>query len=255
VDGADPKRWSAVAEGWAELWGGYPEPAWRAILDACGAGPGTRLLDVGCGSGDLLAYASARGLAAAGIDPAPGMVECARTRLPATDIRLGDAEDLPWPDAHFDLAVSVNALQFAGDTLDALAEMTRITTPTGHVAVANWAEGTQNDLNVIEEAIARAGGEDPLPDGELRHPGGLERLLTEGGLTVVDAGLVPLPWHAADDGTLVRGVLLGEDEATMAALAPVVLAAARPYRTKDGRYRLVNAFRYAVARPRDPRGT
>jgi hypothetical protein len=125
--------------------------------------------------------------------------------------------------------------------------MARVTTATGHVAIANWAEAAQNDLNVIEEAVARADGEDPLPDGELRHPGGLERLLAESGLRVVAAGLVELPWHADDDETLVRGVLLGEDEATMAARAPVVLAAAKPYRDEDGRYRLVNAFRYAVA--------
>jgi SAM-dependent methyltransferase len=248
MDGADPDRWSAIAEGWAELWGGYARPAWRAILDASGAGPGTRILDVGCGSGDLLGYAAARDLTVAGIDPAPGMVEHARARLPTADIRLGAAEQLPWPEGHFDLAVSVNALQFAEDTLDALAEMARVVTPAGHVAIANWAEGAQNDLNTIEDAVAHAAGEDPLPDGELRQPGGLERLLTESGLEVVTAGLVTLPWHADGDDKLVRGVLLGEDEATMTARAPVVLAAARRYRTADGRYRLVNAFRYAVAR-------
>ncbi|BCB78853.1 class I SAM-dependent methyltransferase [Phytohabitans flavus] len=246
MDGADPQRWSAVAEGWARYWGAYPEPAWRAILDLSGARPGTRLLDVGCGAGDLLAYAAARGLTTAGIDPAPAMVELARARLPAADVRLGDAEGLPWPDGHFDIAVSVNALHFAEDTLDALAEMVRVTTLAGHVAVANWAEAAQNDLNAIEEAVARADGEEPQPDGELRHPGGLERLLGEGGLQVVAAGLVELPWHAADDDTLVRGVLLGEDEETVAAKAPVVLAAARRYRTEDGRYCLVNAFRYAL---------
>jgi SAM-dependent methyltransferase len=246
MDGADPQRWSTVAQGWAELWGGYPEPAWRAILDAAGAGPGARLLDVGCGAGDLLAYAAGRGLDIAGVDPAPGMVEYARARLPAADLRRGGAERLPWPDGSFDVTVSVNALQFAEDTLDALAEMTRVTRLSGYVAVANWAEGSQNDLNVIEEAVARADDEEPLPDGELRREGGLEALLTEGGLRVVAAGLVRLPWHAHDGDTLVRGVLLGEDEATMAARAPVVLAAARPYRDAAGRYRLVNAFRYAL---------
>ena len=47
---------------------------------------------------------------------------------------------------------------------------------------------------------------------------------------------------------LVRGILLGEDPDTVAAAAPTVLAAARPFRTSAGGYRLVNAFRYAVAR-------
>ncbi|MFC0533944.1 class I SAM-dependent methyltransferase [Phytohabitans kaempferiae] len=249
MDGADPDHWSTVAASWAELWGGFAEPAWHAILDASGVVPGARLLDVGCGAGDLLAYAAARGLAVAGIDPAPGMVEYARARLPGADIRLGSAERLPWPDATFDLVVSVNALQFAEDTLEALAEFVRVTTAVaGYVAIANWAEGSQNDLDTIEAAVAHADGEEPMPDGELRQPGGLERLLAEGGLELVTAGLVRLPWHASDDDTLARGVLLGEDPDTIAARAPIVLAAARPYRTEDGRYRLVNAFRYAVGR-------
>jgi hypothetical protein len=66
---------------------------------------------------------------------------------------------------------------------------------------------------------------------------------------VVDAGLVEVPWSPPDDATLVRGVLLGEDAAAMAAAAPTVLAVARPFRTgPGGGYRLVNAFRYAVGR-------
>ena len=244
MDGADPDRWSSVAVGWAELWGGFVEPVWRTIADVTGAGPGSRVLDVGCGGGDLLAWFDRLGAVTAGIDPAPGMVGLARERVPSADVRPGDAEHLPWPDASFDLVTSVNALQFADDTLDALAELARVTRSGGHVAIANWAEAGRNDLNTIEEAVAAADGEEPLPDGDLRLPGGLEELFTEGGLDVVDAGIVELPWEAEDGSTLVRAVLLGEDPAA----APVVLEAAQPFRTADGGYRLVNAFRYAVAR-------
>jgi hypothetical protein len=59
---------------------------------------------------------------------------------------------------------------------------------------------------------------------------------------------VVAPWEARDDDALVRGVLLGEDAAGIAASRQAVLAAARPFRTADGGYRLVNAFRCAVAR-------
>ena len=69
-------------------------------------------------------------------------------------------------------------------------------------------------------------------------------MFTDGGLEVVAAGIVELPWEAEDGNTLVRAVLLGEDLEA----APVVLDAAQPFRTGDGGYRLVNAFRYAVAR-------
>ena len=72
--------------------------------------------------------------------------------------------------------------------------------------------------------------------------------MSEAGLVVVTAGLVAVPWFAPDDDALVRGVLLGEDPSLLRELAPVVLAAAAPFRTDGGGYRLNNAYRYAVAR-------
>jgi SAM-dependent methyltransferase len=248
MDGADPDRWSAVADGWARLWGGFAEPAWTAMLTAAAVGRGARVLDVGCGAGDFLAHVTRLGASAAGIDPAPGMVAHARARVPGADIRVGDAGHLPWAAGEFDLVASINAVQFADDTLAALAEMVRVTVPGGHVGIANWAEGDRNDLDTIEHAVSRAAGEEPSPDGDLRIPGGLEELLHDGGLTDVTAGLVTVPWRAPDDDTLVGGILLGEDPATVAATAPTVIAAARPFRTPDGGYLLVNAFRYAVGR-------
>jgi SAM-dependent methyltransferase len=248
MDGADPDRWSAVAAGWAELWGGFAEPAWRAVAEASRIGPGSRVLDVGCGAGDFLAYLDRLGAHPAGIDPAPGMVERARSRVPGAEVRLGAAERLPWPDGHFDLVASFNALQFADDLPAALAELARVATPGGLVAVANWAEADRNDLSSIEDAVAAADGDQPPPDPEERRPGGLARLLEHGGLEVVSAGLVELPWHAPDDDTLVRAVLLGEDPTTMAAKAPTVIAAARPFHSHTRGYRLRNAFRFAVGR-------
>ncbi|MBQ0906369.1 class I SAM-dependent methyltransferase [Micromonospora sp. U21] len=248
MDGADLDCWSAVAAGWAEFWGGFPEPAWSAVAQASGIGPGSRVLDVGCGSGELLAYLDRLGASTAGVDPAPGMIEVARARATGADIRLGRAEQLPWPDGEFDLVTSFNALQFADDVLDALTEFVRVAAPGGLVAISNWAEAARNDLNTIEDAVAYAAGEQPRPIGGLWQPGGLGELLGAGGLDVVSAGLVEVPWHAPDDDALVRGVLLGEDPATMATAAPTVIAAARRFRTPPGGYRLVNAFRYAVGR-------
>lgn len=239
MNGADPDRWSDVAAGWAELWGGFAEPAWRAVLEASGAGPGARVLDVGCGSGDFLGYCGGRGMTTAGIDPAPGMVALARRRSP--DVRVGGAEKLPWGDGAFDLATSFNALQFAEDTDEALAEMVRVTASGGRVAVANWAEAALNDLDAVERALD---GGPPRPDGDLRLPGGLVELLVDGGLADVVEGLAEVPWEVPDDDALVRGVLLGEDPEG----AEAVLAASAPYRRTGGGYRLVNHFRYAVGR-------
>lgn len=243
MDGADETGWSAVASEWAELWGTFSAPARHALVAATGIRSGSRVLDVGCGSGEFLAMLVGLGADAAGIDPAPAMVDLARAT--GAEVCLGEAEHLPWPDATFDVVTAVNALQFADDTDAALAEFARVTVPGGFVAIANWAEGSLNDLNVIEAAIADG---DLLADGDLRQPGGLEAVLSEAGLEVTASGVVEVPWEAHDEETLVRGILLGEDAATMAAASATVVAAAHPFRTADGGYRLVNAFRYAVAR-------
>lgn len=246
MDGSDVDGWSAVAGGWAELWGGFAEPAWTAVLEASGVGPGDRVLDVGCGSGDLLAHLDGLGLTTAGVDPASGMVALARARVPAADVQHGEAERLPWPNQSFDLVTAVNALQLAEDVEAGLDELVRVTVTGGRVAVVTWAEAALNDLDTIEAAVACADGDEPSPDSELRLPGRLERLLTDGGLELVDGGVVEVPWSVLDDDTLVRGVLLGEETTTLMRTAPTVIAAAQSFRTPDGGYRLLNHFRYAV---------
>jgi SAM-dependent methyltransferase len=248
MDGASEDGWSAVAEEWAELWGGLADPVRRSVLETTGVRAGSRVLDVGCGSGEFLAMLHASGADAAGVDPAPRMIDIARSLAPHADVRVGDAESLPWPDASFDVVTAFNALQFADDTDEALVELTRVVVPGGFVAIANWAEGARNDLDTVERALAEAAGDEPSPDGDLRTAGGLERLLADGGLELVRAELVAAPWEVRDDDSLVRGVLLGEDAAAMAAARETVIAAARPFRTPDGGYRLLNAFRCAVAR-------
>jgi SAM-dependent methyltransferase len=235
--------WSETAEGWAGLWGRFAEPVWHIAVAEAGIGPGTRVLDVGCGSGEFLAHVMGLGATAAGIDSAEGMVEIARAT--GADVRHGGAEELPWPDGSFDVVTAVNVVQFAEDPVAALTEFGRV---GGLVVIAGWAEGSRNDLNTIDDAVSLAAGEEPREDGEHRLPGGLERLVYNANLGLVKAGLVEVPWQAPDDDTLVRGVLLGEDPATMAATAPTVIDAARPFRTGSGGYRLVNAFRYVVAR-------
>jgi SAM-dependent methyltransferase len=246
LDGNDD--WSPLAAEWAARWGGIAHPARLALLDAAGVGPTTRLLDAGCGSGELLRLASERGAVVAGCDPSPAMLAIAARSTPQSDLRQGGIETLPWPDSAFDVVTAVNALQFADDETVALREVRRVLAPRGLLGVAGWAERELNDIDVLEAAVAEADGE-PLPsDPPMRQEGGLQALLAAAGFEVVAAGVVETPWSVPDGDALVAGVLLGEDETTLADLRSVLLHAARPFRTADGGYRLLNHFRWAVGR-------
>lgn len=67
-----------------------------------------RILDIGCGSGGQLLnflHYGAMPQNLCGIDLLPERVNKAKTILPASNIRLGNATDLPWPDNSFDIAV------------------------------------------------------------------------------------------------------------------------------------------------------
>ncbi|GAA0238975.1 class I SAM-dependent methyltransferase [Cryptosporangium japonicum] len=232
--------WSPVAEEWARWWGSFAAPARELIVRATAVGPGSRVLDVGCGSGEFLAELAGRGVRVAGVDPAEGMVHLARRVAPTADVRLADAESLPWGDGEFDVVTAINALQFADDPEAAAAELLRVVGPGGWVAVANWAERAGNQLDAIDAAL----NDEPGTDGDLRRPGGLEELLADVGADVVDSGLVDVPFEVPDEAALVAAILFGEDPES----APLVVEAARPYRTESGGYRFRNRFRYALAR-------
>ncbi|WP_211247896.1 class I SAM-dependent methyltransferase [Cryptosporangium arvum] len=209
-------------------------------MRATAVGPGSRVLDVGCGSGEFLTELAGRGVRVAGVDPADGMVHLARRAAPEADVRLADAESLPWPDGEFDVVTAINALQFADDPDAAAAELLRVAAPGGWVAVANWAERSGNELDAIDAAL----NDEPGIDGELRLPDGLAELLADVGADVVESGLIDVPFEVPDENALVAAILFGEDPDS----APLVVEAARPFRTESGGYRFHNRFRYALAR-------
>jgi len=65
----------------------------QAVLDLLGARSGERILDLGCGSGQLTAAIAEAGASVIGLDSSPEMLTEARAHYPAVDFRLGDAAD------------------------------------------------------------------------------------------------------------------------------------------------------------------
>jgi SAM-dependent methyltransferase len=79
------------------------------------------------------------GLAAA--DPSASFVAAARAAHPDVDIREASAEQLPWPDDAFDLALAQLVVHFMSDAVAGLREMARVTRPDGLVAANVWDYG------------------------------------------------------------------------------------------------------------------
>jgi ubiquinone/menaquinone biosynthesis C-methylase UbiE len=103
--------------------------------------PGEKVLDIGCGSGNHLIIFNKLGLDVSGIDASFHMINRARDRLGTKcALKTGPAEDLPFDDNEFDLAVMINSLEFIEDPFQALRE-------AGRVAKRKVFVGTMNSLS------------------------------------------------------------------------------------------------------------
>lgn len=255
------EHWGRRPRDWAELAEPSNEPLFAEVLERLGVGPGTRLLDIGCGSGYAARMAAARGATVTGLDITPELLAIARERVPEANFREGGMDTLPFPDASFDVAVAFNAFQFAHDPVAAVREAARVTRPGGLVAATTFADAERNESTALHLAleplrVAAAAGPRHLPYA-LSVPGGLGALLREASLTPVLAGEVPLDWAYTSADHAVRAVLAsgGGAMAMQAAGEPAARAALEraviPFTRPDGSVSMRNVFRYAIARRAD----
>jgi SAM-dependent methyltransferase len=252
------RHWGTDPEAWANLSEPHNRPLFEAVLDAAEVGEGTRLLDVGCGTGMLLQLAVERGAVPAGIDVTPELLAIARDRLPGADLREGDMETLPWDDASFDAVTGVNAFQFAGDPGKALAEAARVLRPGGTLVASLFAapelsEGTH--VHEAMQALSPPAKESEHAPYSLSEPGVLERELESHGLPVTSSGEVVCTWAYAsiDDavramagsGGGARAVADSGLDAVREAITPVLWRFRDPV---DGSVSLRNTFRWIAAK-------
>ena len=120
----------------------YSEPAAEQFIARRAITPGMRVLDVACGTGNLAIPAAKAGAIVTGVDIAPNLLEQARARAQREGVQVrfdeGDAEHLPYPDAAFDLVVSMCGAMLAPRPARVAAELVHVCRPGGHIAMANW---------------------------------------------------------------------------------------------------------------------
>ena len=123
----------------------------RAALTAAQVRPGTRLLDVATGSGNVALIAAKERAQVVGLDLVPELLDAAHSRALAEGLDVewvhGDAEALPFADASFDSVTSVFGVQFAPRHQITADELVRVCRPGGTIGLVNWTpEGLIGEL-------------------------------------------------------------------------------------------------------------
>ena len=112
------------------------------LCEAVDLRSGDRVLDVATGSGNAAISAARRFCEVTGMDLAPESIEHARKRAQAEGIditfEVGDAEDLSYPDASFDVVLSTIGVMFCPNQEKAAGELLRVCRPGGKIGLANW---------------------------------------------------------------------------------------------------------------------
>jgi SAM-dependent methyltransferase len=220
-------RAAAYDQGFARLTSYSAGP----LLDAVKAGAGTRLLDVGTGTGVVSAEAIRRGVEVSAMDADPEMAATAARNVPGLDVRVAVLPEVPFQDASFDAVAGNFVINHVGEPVVALRELRRVLRPSGRLALTCWEMPGSGALGIVREAMDEAGV--PWPDDipvspfmEYGQPAPFGELVREAGFA--DVVVDPLTWrHVVDpedwwrSGALARvgsnGVILArQDPATRA---------------------------------------
>jgi SAM-dependent methyltransferase len=162
---------------WARDWEHYDAGVvayHRRLVEAAAVQPGERVLDVGCGNGQVARELAAAGAKAVGIDLSRQMVARARELAGGSaEFVEGDAQVHPFADGEFDVVVSRFGAMFFGDRRAAFRNLARATAPGGRIVLAAWAALDQQQwLQEIRGALA-LGRDLPAPPPGAPSPFGL----------------------------------------------------------------------------------
>jgi len=248
------RAWGERATDWAYLAEPYARRANDALFDRVGVGPGTRLVDIACGSGYAADVAADRGAVVAGLDASEGLIAIARMRTPAGDFRVGDMFALPFADDTFDVATSFNGIWKGCE--DALREARRVVRPGGLVGFSFW--GAPKRLGLLPYFAALLDLSPPdhaaatLNQGDTGRPGVAEQMLSEAGLEVVDRGAAPAILEMPDLDLAVRALAAAGpawpalQHAGYDRFADTVREALRPLYTEGLGVRIISEFGWIV---------
>jgi ubiquinone/menaquinone biosynthesis C-methylase UbiE len=133
----------------------------EAVVGRLAPEPGDDLLDLACGTGAIAELAAERGARVTGVDLAPVLIETAKERAEELglqiDYRVGDAEELDFPEGSFDKLSSTCGIMFAPDHEAVARELARVVRPGGNDRVG--------ELDAHERPREDVQGDGAVPGG------------------------------------------------------------------------------------------
>jgi SAM-dependent methyltransferase len=172
------------------------------FLDWLSIPAGASWIDIGCGTGVLSSTILARCTPSTvvGIDPSDVFVKAARAQVSDSRFRCqqGNGEALPFEDGEFSVAVSGLVLNFVGDKKRAVAEMKRVTSPGGSVALYVWdyaghMQIMRHFFDAASELDDRAREFDDGVKAPICRPGPLSNLFEEAEFADIEVQCLDIP--------------------------------------------------------------
>jgi len=213
------------------------------VLEWLAAQEGERVLDLGCGDGQLSQRILAAGAIVTGVDASAEMVAAARLRGIAAD--EGNAEALPYPDAAFDAVFSNAALHWVCDQDAMMRQVRRVLRPNGRFVAEMGGHGNVAAIHVAFRAVLARHGFGDREDGVNYYPTpeGYARRLERHGFSMRNTALIPRPTPLPESGmtgwlrTFRKGVLDGLPEGLRATVVEETAALLEPaLRDEDGNW-------------------
>ena len=204
----EKREWARadVAQSYAQVFAKAADMVVPSLVEAVGAGPGTKTLDLCCGHGNVTAGLIKAGAWVTGLDFSPAMLEMARAAVPEAQFVEGDAMALNFEDQSFDAVTIGFGMPHVPEPPKVVAEARRVLRPGGRLAFSVWC-GPEVDtaLGYVFDAIGQHGSPDiALPPGpganDYADPALAFAVLATAGFADYHQLVVASEWRVNDPG-------------------------------------------------------